>query len=112
MPALSKEVKELIELYDLEEHPEGGYFTETYRADQEVETPMGIRSASTAIKFLVTKNSVSRLHRIESDGELGGGGGGVACIQNSAPMRSYRIYSPTGAHSNEQKFGTSTKEVL
>ncbi|GMH56877.1 hypothetical protein TL16_g02238 [Triparma laevis f. inornata] len=67
MPALSKAVKSLIDLYDLEEHPEGGYFTETYRADQEVDTPMGPRSASTAIKFLVTKNSVSRLHRIESD---------------------------------------------
>jgi predicted cupin superfamily sugar epimerase len=67
MPPLSRAVRSLIKKYDMQPHPEGGYYKETYRSEVEVETDKGIRSASTAIKFLVTKESVSRLHRIESD---------------------------------------------
>ena len=48
-------------------HPEGGYFLETYRSAQTLVTPRGERSASTAIFFLVTADSVSRLHRLTSD---------------------------------------------
>ena len=55
MPPLSKAAKAIVAKYKMEEHPEGGFFTETYRADQQVDTPNGPRSASTAIKFLVTK---------------------------------------------------------
>jgi uncharacterized protein len=52
---------------ELEPHPEGGYFLETYRAAQTLRTPRGERPASTAILFLVTAGSVSRLHRLTSD---------------------------------------------
>jgi len=51
----------------LEPHPEGGYYLETYRAAQTLQTPRGERPASTAIVFLVTAESVSRLHRLTSD---------------------------------------------
>ena len=51
----------------LEPHPEGGYYLETYRAAQTLQTPRGERPASTAIIFLVTAESVSRLHRLTSD---------------------------------------------
>ena len=51
----------------LEPHPEGGYYLETYRATQTLPTPSGERPASTAILFLVTAESVSRLHRLSSD---------------------------------------------
>jgi predicted cupin superfamily sugar epimerase len=51
----------------LEPHPEGGYYLETYRAAQTVETPRGERPVSTAIIFLVTAGSSSRLHRLSSD---------------------------------------------
>jgi predicted cupin superfamily sugar epimerase len=51
----------------LEPHPEGGYCLETYRAAQTLRTPRGERPASTAILFLVTAESVSRLHRLSSD---------------------------------------------
>jgi predicted cupin superfamily sugar epimerase len=51
----------------LEPHPEGGYYLETYRAAQTLLTPRGERPASTAILFLVTAESVSRLHRLWSD---------------------------------------------
>jgi uncharacterized protein len=51
----------------LQPHPEGGYYLETYRASQTLGTPNGERPASTAIVFLVTEGSVSRLHRLSSD---------------------------------------------
>jgi predicted cupin superfamily sugar epimerase len=51
----------------LEPHPEGGYYVETYRAALTLRTPRGQRPASTAIIFLVTEESVSRLHRLSSD---------------------------------------------
>jgi len=64
---ISSEVKDLIDVYGLQPHPEGGYFVETYRSDKIVDTENGPRASSTAIKFLVTRGSVSRIHRIESD---------------------------------------------
>ncbi len=51
----------------LEPHREGGYYLETYRAAQTLQTPRGERPASTAIIFLITAESVSRLHRLTSD---------------------------------------------
>jgi len=51
----------------LEPHPEGGYYLETYRAGRKLRTPRGERPASTAIVYLVTEESVSRLHRLASD---------------------------------------------
>ena len=51
----------------LQPHPEGGFYLETYRAAQTLRTPRGERPASTAILFLVTAESVSRLHRLTSD---------------------------------------------
>lgn len=51
----------------LEPHPEGGYYLETYRAAQTLRTPRGERPTCTAIIFLVTEESVSRLHRLSSD---------------------------------------------
>jgi predicted cupin superfamily sugar epimerase len=72
-------IQRLIEKLNLQPHPEGGYFAETYRSDisvtftpkeglggGEVPGPLD-RSASTAIYFLVCPGKVSRLHRILSD---------------------------------------------
>jgi predicted cupin superfamily sugar epimerase len=51
----------------LEPHPEGGFYKETYRSPETVQTDRGPRSASTAIYFLLPKGAKSRLHRIKSD---------------------------------------------
>jgi predicted cupin superfamily sugar epimerase len=62
-----------IEKLGLHAHPEGGYFRETYRADEKITTEglpdrfLGDRSFSTAIYFLLTENNFSSLHRIQSD---------------------------------------------
>jgi predicted cupin superfamily sugar epimerase len=54
-------------------HPEGGYYKETYRSvDTLSEAALegkhnGPRNCSTAIYFLITKNSFSAFHKILSD---------------------------------------------
>ena len=55
---------ELIRALDLQPHPEGGYFRETYRSDR-----LGAdgRSAGTMIYFLLLPGQVSRLHRLDAD---------------------------------------------
>ena len=66
-------MNELIELYQLQPHPEGGYFKETYRASEAVaKTALpdrfdGDRNFSTAIYFLIPEGKKSNLHRIKSD---------------------------------------------
>ncbi len=65
---------ELIRRLGLQPHPkEGGYFRETYRAAEAWPASalparyQGARSASTAIYYLLTPNTCSALHRLQSD---------------------------------------------
>jgi uncharacterized protein len=60
-------VDDLVRTLGLVPHPEGGFYRETYRAERAVETPHGLRPASTAIYFLVPGDAFSALHRIASD---------------------------------------------
>jgi uncharacterized protein len=62
----------LIHRLKLEPHPEGGYFRETYRAEDRVirdgaNGAQDSRSASTAIYFLLCDGAHSAWHRIRSD---------------------------------------------
>jgi len=61
--------RELIARLKLEPHPEGGFFRETYRASGNVtrESEGELRSASTAIYFLLCDGGHSAWHRIRSD---------------------------------------------
>jgi hypothetical protein len=54
---------DVICLLDLEPHPEGGHFRETFRDARTVE---GARAASTAIYFLLARGERSHWHRIEA----------------------------------------------
>ena len=58
-------VEELIELYGMKPHPEGGYYQETYRASGKIS---GLdRNFSTAIYYLLPGGARSRLHRLKWD---------------------------------------------
>jgi hypothetical protein len=65
--------KRLIDFYQLVPHPEGGYYKETYRSDVLVDQSalpsrfLGHRHCSTAIYFLLVKDSFSAFHKILSD---------------------------------------------
>lgn len=62
-----------IKKLDMQAHPEGGYFKETYRAAEQIsknglpERFSGTRNFSTAIYFLLEKENFSAFHRIEQD---------------------------------------------
>ncbi|RYG00126.1 MAG: cupin domain-containing protein [Chitinophagaceae bacterium] len=52
----------------LQPHPEGGYFKETYRSGEVIETGAGkSRNISTAILYLLEDEDFSAFHRIQSD---------------------------------------------
>ncbi|HLK82235.1 MAG TPA: cupin domain-containing protein [Xanthobacteraceae bacterium] len=53
---------QIIELLNLEPHPEGGHFIETFRDA----TASGGRAASTAIYFLLMRGERSSWHRIDA----------------------------------------------
>ena len=54
--------EEIIRLLDLEPHPEGGHFAETWRAPAEA----GERGAGTAIYFLLRAGERSHWHRVDA----------------------------------------------
>lgn len=54
--------KRLIEELDLEPHPEGGWYRETWRA----EAPPGERAPATAILFLLEQGQRSHWHRVDA----------------------------------------------
>lgn len=62
-----------VEKYQMQAHPEGGYFAETYRSAEQIPhaaLPVrfgGDRAFSTAIYFLLEGHHFSALHRIEGD---------------------------------------------
>jgi uncharacterized protein len=66
-------VTELINKYNLQPHPEGGWYAQTYKcketisADALPERFTGSRAFSTAIYFLLEKGNFSAFHRIKSD---------------------------------------------
>lgn len=58
----------LIHALGLQPHPEGGYFRETYRSNERIRCSDGrLRSASTAIYYLLRGSDYSAWHRIRSD---------------------------------------------
>lgn len=54
--------EDIMRLLDLQPHPEGGYFRETYRDPEEVDG----RSRSTAIYFLLAEGQVAHWHRVDA----------------------------------------------
>lgn len=61
------EAERLIVALDLQRHPEGGWYRETWRAGLEVRAPWGPRPAGTSILYLLADGAVSRLHRLKAD---------------------------------------------
>lgn len=66
-------IQELIEKLGLQEHPEGGYFKETYRSNELIPEATlgkkykGNRNHSTCIYFLLTSEKFSAFHKINQD---------------------------------------------
>lgn len=63
----AKRIQELIEKLNLRPHPEGGFYSETYRSEESLLIDRGGRSLATAIFFLLRTEDISHFHRIKSD---------------------------------------------
>jgi hypothetical protein len=70
---MSNSVQELVEIFQMIPHPEGGYYRETYRSAETIQEeclPLrftGERIFSTAIYYLLEGSKFSAFHRIRSD---------------------------------------------
>jgi len=98
-------LQQIIEKLQLEPHPEGGYFRETYRSKGEI-SPENLggefnssRNYSTCIYFLLTSDSFSAFHRIKQDE--------IWHFYDGSPIRLHTI-SEGGKH-NEHVIG---KDIL
>ena len=66
-------IKFLTEAFELQKHPEGGYYKEVYRSQDQIPASMlsekytGNRSLGTSIYFLLTSTSFSSFHKINQD---------------------------------------------
>lgn len=65
--------REIIEIFNMEKHPEGGYYKELYRSEGIIKKAglpghfSGDRNFCTDIFYLLPKGEKSALHRIKSD---------------------------------------------
>ncbi len=74
MPHSTLGAERIIELLGLQPHEaEGGFFRETWRCAEQLDGPAlagryeGPRSVGTAIYYMLTSDTVSALHRLQSD---------------------------------------------
>ncbi|WP_323758020.1 cupin domain-containing protein [Roseivirga sp.] len=80
-----------IEKLNLLAHPEGGYYAENYRSEESIKKSAlpnhypSARTFGTSIYFLLTPNSVSNFHRLNSDEIWHFHDGGGACIHMLSP---------------------------
>ena len=63
-----RELEELIQHYNMQDHPEGGWYKELYRSTEKMTTNVGAeRQILTSIYFILTDKNVSKFHSIQSD---------------------------------------------
>jgi len=73
MTSFDRDICQLVEAYELEPHPEGGFYKELYRSAQLISTEAlgfhfeGDRNYCTSIYFLLTAGNFSTFHRIKQD---------------------------------------------
>ncbi len=62
-------IEQLKKTFNLQAHPEGGYYSEQYRAAETVNSPFigDKRACVSHIYFLLTDNDVSRWHKVLHD---------------------------------------------
>jgi predicted cupin superfamily sugar epimerase len=95
---VNNSLENLISQFNLEPHPEGGYFRETYRSKVEIPKGIldgrfnGIRNCSTCIYFLLTSNNFSAFHKINQDE--------IWHFYDGSPIRLH-IISECGVYTNQ-----------
>lgn len=91
---LSPEAERLIAKLNLAEHPEGGWYRETYCSPLKLETEKGSRNLATLIYYLLPAGIESRIHKVSWDEIWLWQGGGVLDV------RSYELRMALGQRSH------------
>jgi predicted cupin superfamily sugar epimerase len=62
-------IEQIKQAFSMKPHPEGGFYSEQYRANTQVSSPLNgkKRPTMTHIYFLLTQNDISRWHRVVHD---------------------------------------------
>jgi predicted cupin superfamily sugar epimerase len=62
-------IDSIIKRYNLQKHPEGGYFAEIYRSEIKLQSPVNDlqRNSMTDIYYLLVNGEVSRFHKVIHD---------------------------------------------
>jgi len=104
----NKDAAYWIEQLGLTEHPEGGYFRETYRSDEVLQPGQlpnryqAQRNIGTSIYFLLTREKVSNFHRLNSDEIWHFHTGGAARIHFISPQGQYS-FQDIGSNLDKQQ---------
>jgi predicted cupin superfamily sugar epimerase len=81
-----KKIQQLIQKYNMQKHPEGGYYCQTYINDEQVDG----KSLATSIYFLLGEDDASRYHKLQSDEVWYYHEGGSLLISMITPDGSYQ----------------------
>lgn len=88
----SMSAEALIRRYRLVPHPEGGWYREVHRSDEEVSRADGARRAAlTTILFLLAEGEISRWHRVSNAAETWHPAGGAPLELLSLPPQGGRL---------------------
>lgn len=59
--------QEIVKKYNLQKHPEGGWYKEIIRSENQVQYNNKKRDAVTSIYFLLEQGQISKWHKVDSD---------------------------------------------
>ncbi|TNE97265.1 MAG: cupin domain-containing protein [Bacteroidetes bacterium] len=98
---MKEEIQEIIKHFNLQAHPEGGYYIETFRSSEgifleNVSGITGFRNFLTGIYFLITSENFSAFHRIKQDEPwhfYAGGGVSVYVISPEGILTKHKLGS-------------------
>ena len=64
---MNRSATDWVNQLEMQAHPEGGYYKETFRAPLQIDAPWGKKNALTSIFYLLEAGEFSAFHRIKSD---------------------------------------------
>lgn len=100
--ALSAEVQKLVTELQLVEHPEGGWYRETYRSPVKLQTEKGERHLATLIYYLLPAGVESRIHKVSWDEIWLWQGGGVLDVRSYGPRMALGLRGHGGPDADDE----------
>lgn len=86
------EVRALVARLDLAPHPEGGFYRETFRSPERLQTARGERAALTVIHYLLPAGALSAFHRVLADEAWHHAGGSPVELHVLAVDGAYHVH--------------------